>query len=400
MTEALDRITDVTIAQVSKAGVPAAIIERTSTGSTFAYLPEYSGAAVAHTLPVTATPIPVPGGAMPPFFSGLLPEGRRLTALRQGVKTSADDDLSLLLAVGTDLVGDVTVTPFGRAPEPVGPLVDRQEVSFAALRTETGIIDRVGIAGMQDKASGAMISLPVRLDGVACIIKLDPPEYPHVTQVEDYCLRLARRLRLAVARAELVHDRHGVPGLVVERFDRVRHGDSVVSLAVEDACQLAGRYPADKYRMSAEEIVAVIASACPARLVAARNCFQQFVFAWLTGNGDLHAKNLSILQDLAGEWRVAPIYDIPSTLPFGDQTMAVPLAGRVDGLTRKAFQTFGDSIGLRPRAVEAAINAVLTATEPLLDDLRGGALGLNENLTRTVVRQLTRRRQDLMGAMG
>ncbi|HHU66493.1 MAG TPA: hypothetical protein GXZ33_01375 [Corynebacterium sp.] len=30
----------------------------------------------------------------------MLPEGRRLTALRTAVKTSADDEFSLLLAVG------------------------------------------------------------------------------------------------------------------------------------------------------------------------------------------------------------------------------------------------------------------------------------------------------------
>jgi len=40
---------------------------------------------------------PSPAGALPSYFSGLLPEGRRLGALRRAVKTSADDELSLLL---------------------------------------------------------------------------------------------------------------------------------------------------------------------------------------------------------------------------------------------------------------------------------------------------------------
>ena len=43
----------------------------------------------------------------------LLPEGRRLGALRRAVKTSADDELSLLLAVGADAIGDVQVVPSG-----------------------------------------------------------------------------------------------------------------------------------------------------------------------------------------------------------------------------------------------------------------------------------------------
>lgn len=396
MTRTLRSFTEVTRAEVARAGTSAAIIERTATGTRFEYLPTYTGPAVAHTLAVVGEPVELPAGALPPFFSGLLPEGRRLSALRAGVKTSADDELSLLLAVGSDLVGDVTVTPSGEPVKPAEPLVNGGDISFSQLRSDSGVIDRVGLAGAQEKASGAMISLPTRLDGVACLIKLDPPEYPDVTRIEEYFLALATRLRLPVARAELMHDREGVPGLVVERFDRVMVDGSVVSLAVEDACQLAGRYPADKYRMSAEDIVDVIASACPARLVAARNCFQQFAFAWLTGNGDLHAKNLSVLRTREGEWTVAPIYDVPSTLPYQDRTMAVPLAGRVDGLTRKAFLTFAQSIGLRPRAAASALTQVLAATEPLLDDLRSGALPLNPTLTRDIVRQLSRRRRDLL----
>ena len=48
--------------------------------------------------------MPGPGGTasgLPTgsLFAGLLPEGRRLGALRRAVKTSADDDLTLLLAV-------------------------------------------------------------------------------------------------------------------------------------------------------------------------------------------------------------------------------------------------------------------------------------------------------------
>ncbi len=56
-------------------------------------------------------------GALPPFFSGLLPAGRRLTALRSAVKTSADDELTLLLAVGADTIGDVQILPHGDAVE-------------------------------------------------------------------------------------------------------------------------------------------------------------------------------------------------------------------------------------------------------------------------------------------
>lgn len=388
---------DVCRAVVRKAGVPAAMLTRERGVVTFAYLDDYDGSAVATTLPLDAPPVTTVGGALPPFFAGLLPEGRRLTALRQAVKTSADDELSLLLAVGGSTIGDVTVVAEGEDPTPPTPLVDSDELRFADLLAESGVVDRVGLPGVQEKASGAMISLPVRLDGVAAIVKLDPPEYPGVVENEDYFLRLARRLRIPVARAELVHDVDGRAGLVVARFDRVAEADGVRSLAVEDACQLLGRYPADKYALTSEEVAGAVASTCPARAVAARASLVQLAFAWLTGNGDLHAKNLSVLQDETGEWRVAPAYDMPSTLPYGDVAMALRLSGRRENLTRKAFRDLGAALRLPEKAVERVLDDVLEVTEPLLGDLRSGALRLSANATRTVVRQLSRRRRDLGG---
>jgi serine/threonine-protein kinase HipA len=47
------------------------------------------------------------GDNLPPFFAGLLPEGRRFSALVKKLKTSEDDLFSLLAMVGTDCIGDI-----------------------------------------------------------------------------------------------------------------------------------------------------------------------------------------------------------------------------------------------------------------------------------------------------
>ncbi|OYN90481.1 type II toxin-antitoxin system HipA family toxin [Parenemella sanctibonifatiensis] len=393
-------VREVTRAVVHKGGVPAAELVRHPDHVSFSYLPGYDGPAVATTLPLTDEVVRTPAGALPAYLSGLLPEGRRLTALRAEVKTSADDELSLLLAVGGNTVGDVVVAPEGVDPAEVAPAeaaTDASDFRFADLLEHAGITDRLGLPGVQDKASGAMIALPVRLGGVAAIIKLDPPEYPDATSNENYFLGLARRLRIPVSRAELVRDRDGRAGLVVERFDRVREGQGVRSLAVEDACQLLNRYPADKYAVTAEQVGRAVAGACAAATVAARAVLVQFAFAWLTGNGDLHAKNISVLRGPEGEWRVAPAYDIPCTAAYGDLTAALALDGRRDGLSRRRFLCLGEALGLPQRAVERSLAEVLTATEPMLEDLRQGALALDRNATSTLVRRLARRRSDLAG---
>lgn len=381
---------------VRKAGVPAAELVRDDAGVRFAYLDDYAGPDVATTLPRDAPPVLRPAGSVPAFFAGLLPEGRRLTALRTHVKTSADDELSLLLAVGGSTIGDVTVVAEGIEPVEPAPLVTSGDFRFADLLADSGVVDRVALPGVQEKASGAMISLPVQLDGVAAIVKLDPPEYPDAAVNEHYFLTLARRLRLPVARSELVHDADGRPGLVVERFDRVAGATgAVTALAVEDACQLLDRFPADKYAVASEDVGRAVTRVCAAAPVAARAVLTQFAYAWLTGNGDLHAKNLSVLQHPGGEWRVAPAYDIPCTLAYGDLTMALPLDGRRENLTRRHFRAYAAALGLPARAAERVLDDVLTATAPLIDDLGQGVLPLNRNATQTLQRRLARRRRDL-----
>lgn len=90
-------------AGVYKYGTLAWHLNRTESGTVrFNYVDEYAGDPVALTLPVASHPIEGPGGSLPPFFAGLLPEGHRLTVLRTVTKTSPDDELTLLLAIGAD----------------------------------------------------------------------------------------------------------------------------------------------------------------------------------------------------------------------------------------------------------------------------------------------------------
>lgn len=376
-------------ADVYKAGTLAGRLTAVGADTRFEYLAAYSGPPVALTLPL-GTVVDRPGRTLPPYFTNLLPEGRRLSALLRAVKTSADDELSLLLAVGSDTVGDVQVLPSGTAPVPVEPVIaPGATLDFAALLRTHGI-DRVSIPGAQDKLSSGMITLPgAGVDGAPAFVKLRPPDYPYAVENETYFLRLARRLRLPVAEARLVTDARGLSGLLVRRFDRVPE-----RVAVEDACQVMGRYPADKYLLSTEDVALALAAVCAAPQAALRSVYLQVVFSWLIGNGDLHAKNLAVSQDPSGEWRIAPIYDVLSTLPYGDHTTALTIGGRSDGLIRRHLLAFGTDIGLPLPVAERALQIALRATEGLDEDLAGGTLPFDDMAVRTLRRQLARRRRD------
>jgi serine/threonine-protein kinase HipA len=401
-TPDLTALTKVSAADVYKKGRLAARLVREQGTVRFEYDPDYlssGGPAVATTLPLTEMPVVTHRGAVPTYFAGLLPEGRRLSGLRAAVKTSADDDLTLLLAVGLDPVGDVQILAAGLRPIPAHPLIEVErafeEVRFSAILEAAGVIDPVALAGVQDKASARMISVPVGQAGKRYILKVDPPELPHVVENEAYFIARAALAHFPVVNARVVHDATGRPGLLVERFDRVSGPDGQpISLAVEDGAQVMDLYPGDKYRTSAEEVVAALAPVCAARTLAARDIFRQLTFAWLTGNGDVHAKNVSILATPAGEWRLSPAYDLPSTLPYRDHTLALSMGGKQDGLSRRALLTFADRVGVPVRAAERTLQCVLAATESIPDELEAGVLPFSAQIVKAWVRALRNRHKN------
>ncbi len=373
----------------------------------FAYLPEYvaNGVDIATTLPMAGDSLVSQAGAVPAFFAGMLPEGRRLTSLRRLVKTSADDELSLLLAVGRDVIGDVQVVPEGETPTEAESLITVQssfsEVRFSEIFADAGLVDRTGLPGVQDKASARMMSVPVAQAAGRYILKVDPPEFEHLVENEHYFLSISRAAGIPTTEAELVADAEGRRGLLVRRFDRlVDAAGATHSRACEDACQLMNLWPADKYNVSAERLTAAVARVCAAGPVAVRDVYRQLCFAWLTGNGDVHAKNISVLATTEGEWRVAPVYDLPSTLPYGDLTMAIPIKGSVDGLSRAKMLDFAGAIGMTARAATATLDDTLEATDTVTSDLRSGAIPFSQQTVSTWTKRLEYRRQLFKGQRG
>lgn len=222
----------VQVANVFKQGNLAATLRRTNTGAVeFHYLPGYapSGVPVAFSLPVTPEPVVTPSGGVPAFFAGLLPEGYRLTSLRQRIKVSASDELSLLLAVGGDTPGDVQVLPEGMGVD------DGEAAPIAAFHDSVGnddfsevrnALDLHSIPGVQDKVSPQMISVPVSDNFSQSILKLNPADYPGLVENEFAHLEAARKLGLPVAKARMVRDKSGESGWAGAAFGlRRRHAN-------------------------------------------------------------------------------------------------------------------------------------------------------------------------------
>ena len=72
----------------------------------FIYLDTYQGPSVSLEMPTTN--LVYEYDRFPPFFEGLLPEGLMLESMLQQLKIDRNDFFAQLIAVGGDMVGNVT----------------------------------------------------------------------------------------------------------------------------------------------------------------------------------------------------------------------------------------------------------------------------------------------------
>ena len=69
--------------------------------------------------------------------------------LKNAAKTSLDDELTLVMAVGSDVPGDVQIVPAGEPPaepEPVADTTDPAALDFSVLAE---VLDLHGLPGVQ-----------------------------------------------------------------------------------------------------------------------------------------------------------------------------------------------------------------------------------------------------------
>lgn len=357
-------------------------LRRTKLGASFQYYGDYAQAhvgdehrAIANRMPVREAAYEVRGVNLHPFFAGLLPEGLRMKALVQSVKSSEDDLFTQLVVAGGETVGDIWLA---RPGEEVGSdstpieMGRNLELSFdqalkRSLDWKLGG-DPVAISGIQNKVSASMVSLPVRSTGghKEFILKLPSPDHPRIVENEAFYMEVARSVGIETAESKLIRDDEGTPGLLVKRFDREprkgKDGSPVKKLHQEDACQLLDAYPADKYRLSMREMAQAL-ELCSAPLVARLRLLQLVAFSYLIGNGDLHAKNVSVLRR-DGLTSLTPAYDLLSTLPYGDDTLALKVEGQDRRVKRKTLLAFGERVGVREAAVERMLNSLIKKVHP------------------------------------
>jgi len=313
--------------------------------------------------------------------------------------------MSLLLASGPDTVGDVWLTPEKTGPPrvtAVAQLEDIGEASFENLWSRSVdygsdvLREQMSVPGVHRKISASMISFPVR--GVQTktihILKLGLRQFPRLVENEFFFMNMARQCGVPTATVELVNDRDGETGLLVERFDRVpQSSGEPTKVHQEDACQFLDRYPWDKYLLSLRDVAEGL-SICHTPILAVAALIRLQAFSYLIGNGDLHGKNISLRTNPDNGWiEPSPAYDLLSTWPYGDRHMALKVDGRDARLTGKAFIDFGERFGVAAKATRRILEELCSNSGAWIP--RVNEIGFDKKKTESLKRLIEERRSEL-----
>lgn len=292
---------------------------------------------------------------LPPFFSNLLPEGplRDLVARSTGVNQQRE--ALLLETLGGDLPGAVVVEPeenideeppdeeLSSPPSPSPGREQRLKFSLAGMQLKFSVLQK-----------GDRLTLPVTGQGGDWIVKLPDARFPGVPANEISMLQWAHRARIQVPDHRIVRvaEIDGLPleiglaetdALAVRRFDRVAGR----RIHQEDFAQILGLYPHDKYDEYNYETIGniIYAVAGPEALI---EYARRLAFVVLSGNGDAHHKNWSLLYSDGRTASLTPAYDLVFTRAYmeGDE-LALKLRGSryFEGVTLESFRHLARKCG-------------------------------------------------------
>jgi serine/threonine-protein kinase HipA len=219
------------------------------------------------------------------------------------------------------------------------------DIELSKLHTAAlAMVGRSSLSGVQKKISVNLTAnretLQVAAAGGRYILKPQTEAFPSLPENEHITTILAREAGISVPQSGVVPLGDGSLAYVAKRFDRLDDGRK---LRQEDFCQLAEKSPKEKYDGSAELCMRLLRRYATEPLIESLKLYRLLVFAWWSGNGDMHLKNFSLLVDPQGTVRLTPAYDLVSTrLVIPEDQLALPVAGKRENLTRKTWLEFAD----------------------------------------------------------
>ena len=196
------------------------------------------------------------------------------------------------------------------------------------------------------------------------VLKIEPPEYTGLLDLEALCLDIHREAGFEVPACHR-YDDEGLHFLAVERFDRVAGKpipmESLFSVIATGNHRF--RETGDILLDELGDIFARLGQVATLKEDTGEQLYRRFLLALLTGNGDLHLDNISLLGGLSN-CRLAPIYD-PAPMrawPRHNLISAIPFDPAAYPDHGAFFVELGRSFGLAADRASQCIDAALDVT--------------------------------------
>jgi serine/threonine-protein kinase HipA len=222
---------------------------------------------------------------------------------------------------------------------PALPRIDFDRAAVIAWSGEHA--GKMSISGYQPKAPLSLTAdrsaLILVERGGGYILKPQHGTYASTPENEHLTMCLGRLFGLHVAEAGLLRLADASYAYVTRRFDRL-DDSSAGRRHMLDFCQLTDRDPEDKDFSSAEECAAVARQYAGER--GARELFELFLFSYWVRNGDLHLKNIALIEGPEGGYELAPAYDLLCTWLYGNTGMMLGVRGERKNIPRKTWLDF------------------------------------------------------------
>jgi serine/threonine-protein kinase HipA len=354
-----------------------------------------------------------------PFFAGVLPEESKREIIAHNLGISAKNDFALLEQIGGECAGAVTFlpkgTPLPACEDAYRPLSETELASILRslpkrplLAGEAGI--RLSLAGAQDKIAvkveGGTICLPLNGSPSTHILKPRIERFEGVVFNEELCMRLSTAVGIPTAgvRIGVVE---GIHYILVERYDRARVSPPgggqprLLREHQEDFCQALGIVSEHKYQgeggPSLKQCFELVRNTSSLPLVDLQSLLNAVIFNLLIGNNDAHGKNFSLIYRTDGQTRLAPLYDLVSTVAYPELSprMAMKIGGEYDSekVGPKQIGKLADEAALsipmvqnRVAELADAVMAALRAAKPEEPFAAGLAVQIRNRCQRIIQR--------------
>ena len=282
-----------------------------------------------------------PHSKINPYLWNLLPDNR--TVLEQWgrrFQVSSNNVFRLLEHVGQDCAGAIQFIPedqedelLDQNPQEVVEWIEEADLTarISALLTDHGALrngtdeGQFSLAGAQPKTAlyqspeTKQWGIPGGQTPTTHILKPASNDYPGYAENEHFCLTLASQLGIKSASSTVLHCGE-IPVICVKRYDRAFKEGRCLRIHQEDFCQARALSPSQKYQNDGGPSVLDIANTIWDVSSKARDDIETLAKAlivnFLISGTDAHAKNYSLLIAGNNQVRLAPLYDIASSLPY------------------------------------------------------------------------------------